>query len=40
MHKYAGIDDLDAWPVVKVSNSLRLMQILVYLQVERPGLNA
>jgi hypothetical protein len=25
-HKYAGIDDLDAWPAVKVSNSLRSMQ--------------
>ena len=23
IHKHAGVDELDAWPAVKVSNSLR-----------------
>lgn len=39
-HKYAGIDDLDEWPAVKVSNPLRFKQNMVYAQTVRLGLNA
>ena len=29
IHKYSGIDDLDAWPAVKVSNSCHHMANLL-----------
>ena len=39
IYKHAGINDLDAWPAVKVS-SLLLIKKMILLQIVRPGLNA
>lgn len=39
IHKHSGVDNLDAWPAVKVSTFFHLVQSIVYLRFVRRGLS-